>query len=55
MNDTDEDADAIKRLNERLAVGGDRSPPYASLLAPASLYLTAILEYVHYVFQFDVS
>ena len=47
MNDTDEDAEAIKRVNEKLGVAGGRSPPHASLLAPASLYLTAILEYVH--------
>lgn len=46
MNDTDENAEAIKRVNDKLGVAG-RSPPHASLLAPASLYLTAILEYVY--------
>lgn len=46
MNDVDEDTDAEKRLNERMATGGDRFPPRQTLLAPASLYLTAILESV---------
>ncbi|KAI0920778.1 hypothetical protein AcW1_005045 [Taiwanofungus camphoratus] len=44
MNDTDEDADAEKRLNERMEVCTDTTPPSVSLLAPAALYLTAILE-----------
>lgn len=46
MNDTDEDADAIKRVNEKMGVAGSLAPPHTSLLAPASLYITAILECV---------
>lgn len=45
MNDTDEDADVERRLNERMAREGV-TPPHSSLVAPAALYLTAILECV---------
>ncbi|KAI0677637.1 hypothetical protein C8Q78DRAFT_1181142 [Trametes maxima] len=47
MNDSDEDAEAEKRLQQRMEATGSSSPPNPSLLAPAALYLTAILEYVH--------
>lgn len=43
MNDTDEDVEAEARLHERM--GGIPSPKPA-LVAPAALYLTAILESV---------
>lgn len=46
MNDSDEDADAEKRLQQRMEASGSTTPPNAALLAPAALYLTAILEYV---------
>lgn len=46
MNDNDEDADVEKRLNERMQVTGASGPPHTSLMAPAALYMTAILEYV---------
>lgn len=45
MNDTDEDPDALKRVNDRNGVAGSPSPN-ANPLAPASLYLTAIIECV---------
>ncbi|KAI0650830.1 hypothetical protein C8Q79DRAFT_902758 [Trametes meyenii] len=44
MNDSDEDAEAEKRLQQRMEATGSSSPPNPSLLAPAALYLTAILE-----------
>ncbi|KAL6307196.1 hypothetical protein BKA93DRAFT_118541 [Sparassis latifolia] len=44
MNDSDEDADAEKRLNAKMGTNNSSAPPKASLLAPAALYLTAILE-----------
>ncbi|KAI8982769.1 hypothetical protein BD414DRAFT_418879 [Trametes punicea] len=44
MNDSDEDAEAEKRLQQRMEAAGSSSPPNPSLLAPAALYLTAILE-----------
>ncbi|KAH9939258.1 uncharacterized protein BXZ73DRAFT_44012 [Epithele typhae] len=44
MNDTDEDADAEKRLQQRMEATGSATPPSPTLLAPAALYLTAILE-----------
>lgn len=47
MNDMDEDAEAIKRVNDKMGIATRLSTPHTSLLAPASLYLTAILEYVH--------
>ena len=47
MNDTDEDSEAIKRVNDKMGVAGSLTPPHTSLLAPASLYLTAILECVY--------
>ncbi|KAI0686484.1 hypothetical protein BC835DRAFT_1420321 [Cytidiella melzeri] len=46
MNDTDEDAEVEKRLNERMMHAGGSAPPHASLMAPAALYLTAILEQI---------
>ncbi|KAI0784862.1 hypothetical protein C8Q75DRAFT_373065 [Abortiporus biennis] len=46
MNDTDEDIDAERRLNDRMANSGGTFPPKQHLLAPAALYLTAIIEYV---------
>ncbi|KAI0758113.1 hypothetical protein C8Q74DRAFT_1168048, partial [Fomes fomentarius] len=46
MNDSDEDADAEKRLQQRMEASGSTTPPSPALLAPAALYLTAILECV---------
>ncbi|OJT09082.1 hypothetical protein TRAPUB_25 [Trametes pubescens] len=46
MNDSDEDAEAERRLQQRMEAAGSSSPPNPSLLAPAALYLTAILEHV---------
>ncbi|KAJ3520688.1 hypothetical protein NM688_g9126 [Phlebia brevispora] len=46
MNDTDEDAEAIKRVNEKMTIATGLPTPPSSLLAPASLYLTAILEHI---------
>ncbi|KIO12460.1 hypothetical protein M404DRAFT_677760 [Pisolithus tinctorius Marx 270] len=43
LSDTDEDPDAEVRLTERMNAEGT-SIPKQSLLAPASLYLTAIIE-----------
>lgn len=48
MNDVDEDTDAERRLNDRMTNSGGGIPPQQQLLPPAALYLTAILEYVHY-------
>ncbi|KZT70326.1 hypothetical protein DAEQUDRAFT_217603 [Daedalea quercina L-15889] len=45
MNDTDEDGVAERRLNERMR-GSNVQPPHTSEVAPAALYLTAILEAV---------
>jgi hypothetical protein len=44
MNDTDEDAEVERRLDERMVRAGGTTPPHVSLVAPAALYLTAILE-----------
>ncbi|TBU43298.1 hypothetical protein BD309DRAFT_864596 [Dichomitus squalens] len=44
MNDSDEDAEAEKRLQQRMEQAGSSSPPSPALLSPAALYLTAILE-----------
>ncbi|CAK5262909.1 unnamed protein product [Mycena citricolor] len=44
LNETDEDAGAVARLTERMTQAGGTMPPAAALVAPASLYLTAILE-----------
>ncbi|TCD63879.1 hypothetical protein EIP91_004819 [Steccherinum ochraceum] len=46
MNDTDEDVDAERRLNDRMVEAGGSFPPRMNMLAPAALYLTAILEHV---------
>ena len=46
MNDTDEDEMVEIQLNNRMAEAGGSFPPRLNLLAPAALYLTAILEYV---------
>ncbi|CAL1700124.1 unnamed protein product [Somion occarium] len=46
MNDGDEDVEAEKRLIGRMASVGVSAPPQTHLLAPAALYLTAILEHV---------
>lgn len=47
MNDADEDAEAIKRVNDKMSIATGLPIPHGSVLAPASLYLTAILEYVY--------
>ncbi|KDQ64137.1 hypothetical protein JAAARDRAFT_27755 [Jaapia argillacea MUCL 33604] len=44
LNDVDEDLNAETRLQERMAQAGGLSAPKVSLVAPAALYLTAILE-----------
>jgi len=44
LNETDEDPEAESRLQNRMSQGGGLSPPKPTLVAPASLYLTAILE-----------
>ena len=44
LNDTDEDAQAERRLAERMGNGDIGCSP--ALVAPAALYLTAILECV---------
>ena len=44
MNECDDNTEAENRVHERMATDGDRYPPKSSQLAPASLYLTAILE-----------
>lgn len=46
MNDSDEDEEAERRLNDRMVETGGTFPPKLYMLAPAALYLTAILEYV---------
>ncbi|KAH8092459.1 hypothetical protein BXZ70DRAFT_950979 [Cristinia sonorae] len=46
LNDSDEDHDAERRLNQRMIAAGGTYPPKANLLAPAALYLTAILEHI---------
>lgn len=43
LSDTDENSDAENRLFQRMSAEGI-SPPKQTLLAPASLYLTAIIE-----------
>lgn len=45
MNDCDEDAEALKRLNLRMEKS-NVVPPDPLEVAPAALYLTAILECV---------
>ncbi|KAI0082548.1 hypothetical protein K474DRAFT_1655346 [Panus rudis PR-1116 ss-1] len=46
MNDTDEDSELERRLNDRMVEAGGSYPPKPQLLAPAALYLTAILEHI---------
>ncbi|KAK7054029.1 hypothetical protein R3P38DRAFT_2854001 [Favolaschia claudopus] len=44
LNETDEDPVAVAGLQEKMTQLGGTTPPVAALVAPASLYLTAILE-----------
>ncbi|KAF7352333.1 hypothetical protein MVEN_01197000 [Mycena venus] len=44
LNETDEDSTAVARLQEKMTQLGGTTPPIPALVAPASLYLTAILE-----------
>nr|GAT54667.1 predicted protein [Mycena chlorophos] len=44
LNESDEDSAAVAKLTERMAQLGGTTPPAPTLVAPASLYLTAILE-----------
>ncbi|KAJ7265494.1 hypothetical protein B0H12DRAFT_200736 [Mycena haematopus] len=44
LNETDEDSAAVARLQEKMTQLGGTTPPIPALVAPASLYLTAILE-----------
>ena len=46
MNDNDEDVEVERKLNEKMQSTGASGPPHASLMAPAALYMTAILECV---------
>lgn len=46
LNDADEDIIAESRLSTRMREAGHLVPPSASLVAPAALYLTAVLEHV---------
>jgi hypothetical protein len=45
LNETDEDPGSERRINDRILSGGG-VPTKTTLVAPAALYLTAILEYV---------
>ncbi|KAG6850923.1 hypothetical protein H0H93_006749 [Arthromyces matolae] len=45
LNESDEDQAAENTVNEKICAAGG-TPPNMSLLAPASLYLTAILEHI---------
>jgi hypothetical protein len=47
LNESDEDASAEARLTDRMTQAGV-TPPKANVVAPAALYLTAILEYVSF-------
>lgn len=44
MNDLDEDEDVERKLGEKMSEAGSTTPPDNRLVAPAALYLTAILE-----------
>ena len=44
MNDLDEDDEGEKKLRVRMLEAGSTTPPDDRLVAPAALYLTAILE-----------
>lgn len=46
LNDTDEDSIAEARLSVRMREAGHSVPPSPALVAPAALYLTAVLEHV---------
>ncbi|KAF8076707.1 hypothetical protein FPV67DRAFT_1559110 [Lyophyllum atratum] len=45
LNEPDEDHGAEGRINDRMSAKGG-TPPKAALMAPAALYLTAILEHI---------
>lgn len=47
LNDSDEDFNAENRLSERMRDMGCLVPPPAALVAPAALYLTAVIECVY--------
>lgn len=50
LSDSDEDSQAETRLTERMGKSlSGASPPKPVLVAPAALYLTAILEYVYLI------
>ncbi|KIP10405.1 hypothetical protein PHLGIDRAFT_115528 [Phlebiopsis gigantea 11061_1 CR5-6] len=46
MNDLDEDEESERRLTDRMLNAGSTTQPHKSLVAPAALYLTAILEHI---------
>ncbi|KAJ7368867.1 hypothetical protein DFH08DRAFT_909538 [Mycena albidolilacea] len=46
LNETDEDATSVAGLQEKMIQLGGTTPPIPGLVAPASLYLTAILEHI---------
>lgn len=52
LNECDEDPSVEERLRERF-IQSVAIPPSGALLAPAALYLTAILEYVFFSVCFD--
>jgi hypothetical protein len=47
LNDTVQDVDSEARITDRVSQNSEKIPPPA-LVAPAALYLTAVLEYVYY-------
>lgn len=55
MNDADEDADVERELNARMRSISGLLPPRSTFVAPAALYLTAILEYVPFISAIHVS
>ncbi|GJE87477.1 hypothetical protein PsYK624_035600 [Phanerochaete sordida] len=55
MNDLDEDDEGEKKLRVRMLEAGSTAPPDEHLVAPAALYLTAILEHICEYILSDVS
>jgi hypothetical protein len=44
LNESDDDLEAETRLHDKMRLTGGVSPPKTNLVAPAALYLTAVLE-----------
>lgn len=55
MNDLDEDEEAERKLSKRMSEAGSPVAPDQRLVAPAALYLTAILEHICEHILSDVS